>query len=166
MNWMRILLDGLFMSAVFNLATGLILTFDPVIFTTAYPRELQKVAPKNPKATKHKTLFMLLVIAPVVLFGVFSAYESGIRGFWPLFWTAYIEFFMVNLGDFFGLDWYLREKLGERWELPGTHGHPCYQTKVWMKSLGIQEHWVLWPLVICPMFAVVSAGLGLLLAHG
>lgn len=165
MNWARILLDGIFMSAVFNLATGLILAYDPVIFTTAYPKELQKVAPKNPKAPKHKLLFTLFVIAPVVLFGVLSAYEAGIRGFWPLFWTAYLEFSLVNLGDFFGLDCYLREKLGTRWELPNTHGHPCYETAVWMKSLGIPEHWLLWPVVICPMFALISAGLGMLLAR-
>lgn len=165
MNWLRILLDGVFMSAVFNLATGLILAYDPVIFTTAYPKELQKVAPKNPKAVKHKLLFTLFVIAPVVLFGVFSAYEAGIRGFWPLFATAYLEFFLVNLGDFFGLDWYLRKKLGTRWELPGTHGHPCYENSVWMKTLAIPEHWVLWPFVICPMFALISAGLGGLLVR-
>lgn len=165
MNWLRIILDGIVMSAVFNLATGLILAVDPVIFTTAYPKELQKAAPKNPKAAKHKLLFTLLVIAPVTLFGIFSAYEAGIRGFWSLFLAAYIEFFIVNLGDFFGLDYYLRKKLGERWELPNTHGHPCYETNVWMKSLGIPEHWLLWPFVICPMFAVISAGLGVLLAR-
>lgn len=164
MNWFRIIMDGVFMSAVFNLATGLILAVNPVVFTTAYPKEIQKVAPKNPNAVKHKLLFVLLVVAPITLFGVFSAYESGMRGFWNLFWAAYIEFFLVNLGDFFGLDWYLKEKLGERWELPGTQGNPYYQHDLWMKSLGLPEHWILWPFVVCPMFALVSAGLGMLLA--
>lgn len=165
MNWLRIILDGFAMSAAFNLATGLLIAIDPRIFTTAYPKELQAIAPKNPKAVKHKSLFTLFVILPVTLFGVFSAHSAGIRGFWPLFWTAYCEFFLVNLGDFFGLDWFLRNKLGPRWELPGTHGHPCYESKQWMKSLGIPEHWLLWPFVICPMFALLSALLGLLLAH-
>ncbi len=164
MNWLRILLDGLFMSGFFNLATGLILAVNPVILTTAYPKEIQKIAPKNPNAAKHKLLFTLLVIVPVTLFGILSAYEAGIRGFWPLFLTAYIEFFMVNLGDFFGLDCYLKSKLGRRFELPGTYGHPCYQTEAWMKSLGIPEHFILWPFGICPMFALISATLGMLLS--
>lgn len=25
-----------------------------------------------------------------------------------LFWTGYVEMFFVNLGDFFGLDWFFR----------------------------------------------------------
>lgn len=139
------------------------MAFNPVIFTTAYPKEIQKAAPKKSKGNETQTSFSAFVIAPVTLFGVFSAYETGIRGLWTLFWTAYVEFFMVNLGDFFGLDWYLREKLGERWDLPGTHNHPCYDNKVWMESLGISEHWILWPLVICPIFSIVSAGLGMFL---
>lgn len=163
MNWVRILLDGIFMSAVFNLATGLLIIIDPVIFTTAYPKEIQKAAPKNPNAVKHKLLFSLFVVAPIVLFGVISAYEAGIRGFWHLFATGYIEFFIINLGDFFGLDYYLRKKIGRRWELPGTYGHPGYETKAWMKSLGIPEHWILWPFVICPLFGLLCAGLGMLL---
>ena len=164
MNWLRIILDGLFMSAVFNLATGLILTYDPVIFTTSFPKEIQQAAAPNPNARKHQTLFTLLVILPVVLFGVLSARNAGVQGFWTMFWTGYIEWFFINLGDFFGLDLYLRELMGERWELPGTHGHPCYQRKNWMKSLALVEHGLQWPLIICPMFGLIAAGLGMLFA--
>lgn len=32
-----------------------------------------------------------------------------------------------------------------------------------MKSVGIPEHWLEWPFIICPMFGAASAGLGLLL---
>ena len=163
MNWLRIILDGIVMSAVFNLATGLIITVDPVIFTTSFPKPIRQSAPVNPHALRHKILFCLTVILPIFVFGVLSAYEAGIRGFFDLFAAAYIEYFIVNLGDFFGLDLALREYMKERWELPGTHGHPCYQRKNWLSSLAIMEHFVLWPLLVCPLFAVLSACLGLLL---
>ena len=163
MNWIRTILDGIMMCAYFNLATGLLMAIDPAIFTTAYPKEIQKMAPPNPHAMRDKGLFTLLVIAPVFLFGAVSAYVSGITGFWTLFWTGYIEWFLVNLGDFFGLDLYLREKMGRRMELPGTEGSPLYSRKNWMRSLGIPEHWVQWPLIICPLFGALSAGLVCLL---
>lgn len=163
MDWVRILLDGLMMSAYFNLATGLLMVINPVTFTTSYPKEIQKIAQPNPHVLRDKSMFSLLVILPVFLFGTISACRSGIHGFWPLFLTGYAEWFCVNLGDFFGLDLYLREKMGRRMELPGTEGSPLYTRKNWMKSLGLPEHGVLWPLVICPMFGALSAGLGCLL---
>ena len=163
MDYLRIFLDGLAMSAAFNLATGLLLVIDPVIFTTSYPKELQKLAPKNPNAQRHKLLFTAFVILPVTLFGVFSAHHAGVRGFWPLFWTGYLEWFVVNLGDFFGLDLLLREKMGQRLELPGTEGHPCYERAQWMKSLALPEHGLEWPLLVCPLFGLISVGIGLLL---
>ena len=163
MDLFRILLDGLAMSAAFNLSTGLIMVAKPTFFTTCYPKEIQAIAPKNPHAMQDKLLFTALVILPVTLFGVLSAHHAGIRGFWPLFWTGYLEWFLVNLGDFFGLDLLLREKMGSHLELPGTEGHPCYTRAGWMKSLVIPEHWLGWPLGVCPLFGLLSGGLGLLL---
>ena len=163
MELLRILIDGIMMSLVFNLATGMLMAIDPVIFTTSFPKKLQQIAPPNPHARKHKGLFTLLVILPVVLYGVLSAWLAGITGFWKLFWIGYAQWFLVNLGDFFGLDLILREKLGERCELPGTHGDPCYTRKVWMKELGLPEHGLQWPLGVCPLMGLIMAGLGMLL---
>ena len=163
MDWSRTILDGIMMSAYFNLATGLIMVINPATFTTAYPKPIQKIAPPNPHAMRDKSLFSLLVILPVFLFGTLSACKSGITGFWNLFWTGYVEWFLVNLGDFFGLDLYLREKMGPRLELPGTEGNELYSRKNWMRSLGVPEHWVQWPLIICPLFGALSAGLALLI---
>ena len=163
MNWLRAILDGLMMSAYFNLATGLVMVINPVTFTTSYPKEIQKIAPKNPHVMRDKGLFSLLVILPVLLYGAVSAWHAGVTGFWPLFWMGYVEWFCVNLGDFFGLDLYLREKMGRRLELPGTEGNPMYERKNWMKSLGVPEHWLQWPLIICPLFGILAAGIGLLL---
>lgn len=161
--WARIIIDGLVMSAVFNLATGLIITVNPVFFTTAYPKAIQAVAPENPDAKKHQVLFTLFVMLPVTLFGVISAYLNGMQGFWHLFWAGYIEWFLINLGDFFGLDLFFRERMGERLQLPGTEGHPCYERKAWMKSLALPEHCLEWPLLVCPLFGFLSAGIGMLI---
>ena len=163
MSFARILLDGLAMSAAFNLATAMLMAMRPAMFTTSYPKVIQKLAPENPTASRDKLLFSIFVILPVTLFGILSARQAGIQGFWPLFWTAYLEWFLVNLGDFFGLDLLFREKMGKRLELPGTEGHPCYTRKEWMKSLALPEHGLQWPLFICPFFALISAGIGLLL---
>ena len=76
---------------------------------------------------------------------------------------GYIEWMLVNFGDFFGLDIYLRKRAGEKLELPGTEGNIYYSVKYWMKSLGIPEHWLAWPLIICPLSAAASAGIGLLI---
>ena len=163
MDFTRILLDGIAMSAAFNLATGLIMAVRPTFFTTCYPKEIQAIAAKNPTEMRDKLLFTLTVLLPVFLFGVLSAHSADIHGFWPLFIAGYIEWFLVNLGDFFGLDLFLREKLGSRLVLPGTEGHPCYTRNGWMKSLALPEHWLQWPFLICPFFAALSAGLGLLI---
>lgn len=163
MRWARIFIDGIVMSAIFNLATALVMTINPAVFTSAYPKEIQKIAAPNPHARKHKILFSLGVMFPVAIYGVISAYLAGMNGFWHLFWTGYIEWLLINLGDFFGLDLYFREKMGKKLELPGTENHWCYKRKSWMTSLAIPEHVVLWPLVVCPLMALISAGLGCLL---
>lgn len=163
MMWVRIFIDGIAMSAVFNLATALIITINPAVFTAAYPKEIQKIAAPDPQARRHKWQFGLWVMLPVTVYGVFSAYLAGLRGFWYLFGAGYIEWFLINLGDFFGLDLYFREKMGKHFELPGTENHWCYTRKGWMKSLAVPEHFVLWPLVVCPLMALISAGLGCLL---
>ena len=100
MDWFRAVLDGVMMSAYFNLATGLLMVIRPATFTTSYPKGIQKIAAPNPHVLRDKGLFTLLVILPVFLFGALSAYHSGITGFWPLFWplfwTGYVEWFLVT----------------------------------------------------------------------
>ena len=146
-----------------GLPVGAVRVINPVTFTTSYPKQIQKIAPPNPNVMRDKSLFSLLVILPVFLFGTLSACKSGITGFWNLFFTGYAEWFIVNLGDFFGLDLYLREKMGRRMELPGTEGNELYTRRNWMRSLGVPEHFLQWPLIICPLFGLLSAGLAMLI---
>ncbi|MBQ8556103.1 MAG: hypothetical protein IJ438_09570 [Clostridia bacterium] len=161
MNWFRVLLDGVMVSAVFNLGVGLCMLIRPAAFTDMYPRDIQRIAPKMTKADRRFEATMLLILYPVLIaWMVLSAQEAGIEGFWPLFWTTYVQMMLVNLGDFFGLDWYFREKMGHRLELPGTEGNELYSRRHWMRKLAIPEHWVMWPLLVCPLVSLLCAWLG------
>lgn len=152
-------MDGIMMSVYFNLATALWWVLDPMAFAGSYPKEIQAVFPKQKRITKTEMLFSLVVIVPVLLFGIFSAWNAGVAGFWNLFWTAYIEWMFVNFGDLIGLDLILREKMGQKMELPGTEGMEVYKREKWMKSLALPEHLLMWPLLACPFFGVISAGI-------
>lgn len=163
MNWGRVLLDGIAMSAVFNLGVAVFLMYEPKAFTTMYPIPIQKIAPPIDKRSRKIELIMFVSLYPAILFyGVFSAWNAGMDGFWNLFWASYIQMFLVNLGDFFGLDWFLREKMGTRLQLPGTEGSELYSRRNWMLKLAIPEHFLGWPFLICPIVAFVSAGMGML----
>ena len=163
MDWLRAILDGFMMSVYFNLATALWWLQDPMSFADCYPKPIKKLIKMPENVKKGKILFCLLVILPAGVYGIISAWNSGITGFGNLFWMGYIEWMLVNFGDFFGLDIYLRKRAGEKLELPGTEGNIYYSDKYWMKSLGIPEHWLAWPLIICPLSAAASAGIGLLI---
>ncbi len=164
MNWLRVILDGIAMSAAFNLGIAVFWSCRPSSFTGMFPKELQELAPPmNNGDKKHLTVMYLTVYLPVLLYGVISAWNGEIDGFWNLFLASFIQAFLINLGDFFGLDILFREKMGTRLQLPGTEGHELYTRKMWLKKLAIKEHWVWWPLGFCPAIALISAGLGLLL---
>ena len=164
MNWGRILLDGIAMSAVFNFGVAAFWMYEPKSFTTMYPKQVQKIAPPIDKRSRKIVLTMFAALYPtILLYGVISAWNAGMNGFWNLFWASYIQMVLINLGDFFGLDWFLREKMGTRLQLPGTEGSELYSRKNWMLKLAIPEHFLAWPLLICPAVAALSAGLGLLI---
>lgn len=151
------------MSVYFNLATALWWLIDPLAWFNDYPKEVQEASTVKPeKKIGPAILFWFLVIIPVLLFSVLSAWDVDISGFWHLFWTAYVEWMFVNLGDLLGLDLLFREKLGTRLQLPGTEGMDAYKRGNWLK-MGLLEHLVEWPLIVCPLFAIISAGAGLLI---
>lgn len=165
MNWLRIILDGIMMSVYFNLGTALWWILDPIAFYDDYPKEVREHSTvKRPEnRMKAKVLFWFLIIIPVLIFGILSSFNAGITGFRYLFWSGYIEWLFVDFGDFFGLDLLFREKMGDRLVLPGTEGMDVYKRDVWVKKLGLPEHFLLWPLVVCPFFALIMTGAGLLI---
>lgn len=165
MIWTRIILDGIAMCLVFNLTVALTWLFIPGAFARMMPPEIRKAAPKR---TKREVLLLAAVLYPLYIgmlaYFIISAHQAGITGFWNLFWTGYVEMFFVNLGDFFGLDWWFRAKCRDRGiMIPGTEHCAAWNTKQWMLTLAIPEHCILWPLVVCPLAGLLCAGVGGLL---
>ena len=162
MNWPRTILDGVVMCAVFNSVIALAWLSCPGSFSQMLPPEIRKSAPKR---TKREIKTLVLTIYPLYLlliaYAVLSAYFAGVNGFWNLFWTAYIEMMFINLGDFFGLDWLFRSRMKERIMISGTEHCEAWNTKKWMLTLAIPEHWVLWPLLVCPLAGLICAGIGI-----
>lgn len=159
MNWMRTILDGLIMSAVFNIGIALFMTvFTEAFAAEMYPKEIKEMAPHLKTVSKKpiKMMYAFLYL-PVFVYGILSALNAGVTGFWTLFLMGYIECFLMNIGDFFGLDILFREKMGKRLVIKGTEGHPLYERKNWLKKVAIPEHWIVWPLVICPLDGLLTA---------
>ena len=60
-----------------------------------------------------------------------------------MFWTGYIQWSILNLGDFFLLDFLLFQgKYKNKIVIPGTEGHMDYEFNNWMKHLAVVEHFL------------------------
>ncbi|MGN0655693.1 MAG: hypothetical protein ACI4KR_02785 [Ruminiclostridium sp.] len=166
MDWLRTILDGTILCIVFNVGVGFVWMIAPEGFTVMFPKELRRAHNDVPKSQLRALRVMEFILYPLLLvYMILSTYNAGVNGFWNLFWTAYIEMFFINLGDFFGLDWLLREKMKEKLKktVPGKEDSPIWDTKGWMCSLAIKEHWILWPFILCPLVALVCAGIGMVI---
>lgn len=87
-----------------------------------------------------------------------SAKVSGTQEFWNYFWTGYIEMTFISLGDFFFLDCYLRAKVKDKEMIKGAEKSKAWEAKEWMK-LAIPEHFLFWPIIICPVVGLFVAGI-------
>lgn len=87
-----------------------------------------------------------------------SAKVSGTQEFWNYFWTGYIEMTFISLGDFFFLDCYLRAKVKDKEMIKGAEKSKAWEAKEWMK-LAIPEHFLFWPIIICPVVGLLVAGI-------
>ncbi|MDD4849963.1 MAG: hypothetical protein PHO10_04620 [Gemmiger sp.] len=162
MNWTRTLLDGAAMAAVFNLTACVLMLLSPRYMMGSYPKAILKAAPQ-PQTAREKCVgngSMSLAFLLLLLYGVASAAQAGVRGFWPLFRVGYTQWLMVSLTDFFLLDVVLFEVMKPRLMIPGTENHPGYGIKSWLVKLALPEHLLLWPLVVAPLLAAVQAAAG------
>ena len=165
MNWTRTLLDGAVMAAVFNLSAIVIMFTNPRYMMACYPAAIRN-AVTQPQTKREKTIYlwsMCAILLPLLAYGAASAATAGITGFWPLFWTGYVEWLMASLVDFFLLDMILFQTCKSRMIVPGTEGHPGYGFKQWVCKLALPEHLLLWPLVMAPLCAAAQAELSLLM---
>ncbi len=167
MNWIRIILDGLAMAAYFNLFAAAVALYNPRLLFPCYPSAIIQAAPQPP--TKEEKRFYWLWIClgellPLILYGALSTAERGTRGFWNLALAGYVQWMIVNLCDLVFLDiWLIQRKAKRHFVIPGTEGHPGYGFGSWMKQYALPEHLLQWPLLMCPLAALLQAGLGLLL---
>ena len=164
MNWFRTILDGVAMSAVFNSYVAVFWLLKPHSFITMFPKDLQKKARPVTKEERRHTILMYATLYPSILvWMILSAYQADINGFWPMFWTAYVEMMLISLGDLFFLDYLLLKKTGSRLHADGVKDDPFYEPKNELMKLGLPEHLILWPVLFCPAVGFIAAGIGMLI---
>ena len=154
MNWFRTILDGVAMSAVFNGVVAVFWLLKPHSFIVMFPKSLQKKARPVTRDERRHTILMYTTLYPAVLvWMILSAYQADINGFWPLFWTAYVEM----------MDYLLLKKTGSRLHADGVKDDPFYEPKNELMKLGLPEHLILWPVLFCPAVGFIAAGIGMLI---
>jgi len=164
MNWSRTFIDGFMMSWCFNAVIALTWLIIPNTFSSMLPSEIRKASPRrNSKEVLLLRIILLFTYTFLLAYAIISAYIDKIMGFWNLFWMAYIEMFFVNLGDFFFLDIFFRKIMKKRIMIPGTEHCESWNTKKFLLTLGLPEHWILWPFIVCPVVGLLCAGIGLLI---
>lgn len=164
MNWLRVILDGLAVSLIFNVATALFFFIMPHAYAHMMPKEIKKAAePYTKKELRSLELVIYSLFFGVVLWMIISAHNAGIRELWNLFWTAYIEMLFVNFGDFLILDCWLMAVIRSNGRIAGTESCKAWEVKEYMKQ-AVPEHFLAWPLGICTAVGFVCAGIGVWLA--
>ena len=140
MNWPRIILDGLAMSALFNAVVLVGFNLWPQEYSVMFPKEIKEaVAPYvNQKDVKKMKLFLYGLYLVLFLYWAVSTHLAGTEGFWPLFWTGYVEMTFVSVSDFLILDCWLPGKIRER--IKGADHCKAWERKEWLKKLAIPEH--------------------------
>ena len=160
MDYIRAILDGIAIAAIFNGALAVLVLINPRYFFDSYPKAIQKVAPEQmTKKEKNINLILTIIICGICfIYSAASLFHTGISGFWNLFWMGYIQWSILNLGDFFLLDCLLFQgKYKDKIVIPGTEGHEDYKFRNWMRHLAIMEHFVVTPFLIIPFVAAVQA---------
>lgn len=128
-------------------------------------REYKILLRKDDKKEKRINLILTIIISGIVfIYGVTSLLYTGIRGLRDLFWMSYIQWIILNFGDFFLLDILLFQgKYKNKIVIPGTEGNEDYKFGNWMKHLAIKEHFILMPFLLIPIISIIQAWLVFLL---
>lgn len=160
MDVIQAILDGIAIAAIFNGTAAAFVLINPRFFFDSYPKAIQKAAPEQMTKQEKK----INKILTVIVFGICFVYSTtslvhtGTVGFWNLFWTGYIQWSLLNLGDFLLLDCLLFQgKHKQKIVIPGTEGHKDYEFKNWMKHLAIMEHFLAFPFLLIPIISAVQA---------
>lgn len=160
MDLIQAVLAGIAIAAIFNGAVAALVLINPRFFFDSYPKAIQKSAPRQmTKQEKAINLLLTIVIVGICfIYSTISLLHSGVVGFWNIFGMAYIQWSLLNAGDFLLLDCLLFQgKYKEKIIIPGTEGHKDYEFKNWMKHLAIGEHFLLVPFLLIPILSSIQA---------
>ena len=160
MDVIQTVLDGIAIAAIFNGAVGALVLINPRFFFDSYPKTIQKVASEQMTKQEKKVNRILTVVIVGICFAysMVSILHTGIIGFWNVFWTGYIQWSILNLGDFFLLDCLLFQgKYKNKIVIPGTEGHKDYDFNNWMKRLAVSEHFLVAPFLLIPIVSAIQA---------
>lgn len=166
MDITRAILDGIAIAAIFNGAVAAFVLINPRFFFDSYPKSIQNSAPEKMTKEEKRINFILTYIISIIclIYGVTSLLHTGIRDLGTLFWMSYIQWSILNFGDFLLLDVLLFQgKYKDKIVIPGTEGHDDYKFGNWMKYLAIKEHFILMPLLLIPIVSIIQAWLVVLL---
>lgn len=160
MDVIQAILDGIAIAAVFNGAVAALVLINPRFFFDSYPKSIQKAAPEQMTKQEKKINGMVtaLIVGICFLYSTTSLLHTGITGFWNLFWMGYIQWSLLNLGDFLLLDCLLFQgKYKQKIVIPGTEGHKDYEFRNWMKHLAVMEHFIAVPFLLIPIVSTIQA---------
>ncbi|HGD1930962.1 TPA: hypothetical protein ACINWJ_001480 [Streptococcus agalactiae] len=160
MDFMGAILDGIAIAAIFNGIVASLVLINPRLFFDSYPKSIQKSAPKQMTKQEKKinTILTIIIVGICFVYSTISLLHSGVVGFWNIFWMGYIQWSILNVGDFLLLDCLLFQgKYKEKIVIPGTEGHKDYEFKNWMKRLAIYEHFLLVPFLLIPIISEIQA---------
>ena len=160
MDVIQAFLDGVAIAAIFNGVVAALVLINPRYFFDSYPKAIQKAAPEQMTKKEKNINFILTIIICGICFiySIASLIHTGISGFWNLFWMGYIQWSILNLGDFFLLDFLLFQgKYKNKIVIPGTEGHKDYEFNNWMKHLAVVEHFLKVPFLFIPVVSAIQA---------
>ena len=160
MDLIQAILVGIAIAAIFNGTVASLVLINPRFFLDSYPKAIQKIAPKpmTKQEKKINTILTIIIVGICFVYSTMSLLHSGVVGFWNIFWMGYIQWSILNAGDFLLLDCLLFQgKHKGEIVIPGTEGQEDYKFKNWMKHLSLAEHFLFVPFLLIPIVAVVQA---------
>lgn len=158
MPWATIMVYGIIAGAVFSIVVGALWALMPNAMSGMMPADIRHAAPRRaPEEVVALYSSLLLLYGSLLAFIIIGARSADITGFWSLFWTGYIVAFIVNMADFWLLDIWFRATFKKRILIKGTEHCKSWETTNWLKSMAIREHFLWWPLVVCPLVGALVA---------
>jgi len=161
MDPIQAILYGIAIAAIFNGLVAVLVLINPRYFFDSYPKAIRKAAPEQMTKKEKKVNIMLtiVIVGICLIYSIVSLLHTEITRLRNIFIMEYIQWSILNLGDFFLLDCLLFQgKYKSKIVIPGTEGHPDYEFCNWMKHLAIKEHFVVAPLIIIPLVSSIQAG--------